>query len=71
MTDYILILRQLMEKYYKYNKAAILYNKNILFVDFKQAYDSIKRKQLWITLKNFGIPNKLVRLIQKCNEQTN
>jgi len=54
-----------MEKYYEYNK-----DLHTLFVDFKQAYDSINHEKLWITLRNFGIPDKLVRLVQMCNEQT-
>jgi len=31
----------------------------MLFVDFKQAYDSINREQLWIILKNIEIPRKV------------
>jgi len=38
-TDHI---HTLMEKYYEYNKDLHI----ILFVDFKQAYDSINREQL-------------------------
>jgi len=64
-TDYIYTQRQLMEKHYEYNK-----DLHMLYADFKQAYDSINREQLWITIRNFGIPDKLVRLIQICNEQT-
>lgn len=41
----------------------------MLFVDLTQEYDSINREQLLIALRNFRIPNKLVRLIQMCNEQ--
>jgi len=64
-TDYIHTLRQLMKKYYEYNK-----DLHMLFVDFKQAYDSINREQLWITLRNFGTPEKFVSLVHMCNEQT-
>lgn len=64
-TDHIYTLRQLMEKYYEYNKDLLM-----LFVDFEQANNSINREQLWTSLRNFGIPNKLVNLIQMCNEQT-
>jgi sorting nexin-29 len=63
-TDHIFTLGQLMEKYYEYNRD--LY---ILFVDFKQAYDSIDREQLWIALRNFRIPKKIVKLVEICNQQ--
>ncbi|XP_016657354.1 uncharacterized protein LOC107882852 [Acyrthosiphon pisum] len=63
--DHIFTIRQVMEKFYEYNK-----DLHILFVDFKQTYDSIDRDQLWITPTNFGIPRKLVRLVEICNQQT-
>jgi sorting nexin-29 len=62
-TDHILTIRQVMEKFYEYNK-----DLHILFVDFKQAYDSIDREILWT--RTFGIPRKLVRLVEICNQQT-
>jgi hypothetical protein len=34
------------------------------FIDFKKAYDSVKREVLYIILLGFGIPKKLVRLIK-------
>lgn len=33
-----------------------------LFIDFKAAYDSIVRVQLYEAVEEFGIPNKLIRL---------
>jgi hypothetical protein len=35
-----------------------------LFIDFKKAYDSIKREVLYSILLEFGMPKKLVRLIK-------
>jgi len=35
-----------------------------LFIDFKKAYDSVKREILYKILIEFGIPRKLVRLIK-------
>jgi hypothetical protein len=35
-----------------------------LFIDFKKAYDSIKREVLYNILLEFGIPKMLVRLIK-------
>lgn len=54
-----------MEKYYKYDKDLFM-----IFVDYKQAYDSINRQQLWIVLRNFKIPEKLFKMIEICNSNT-
>ena len=35
-------------------------------MDYRQAYDSIHRPSLWNILREFNIPEKLVRLIQAC-----
>lgn len=52
----------MMEKYYKHDKDLFM-----IFVDFKQAYDSIIRQQLWTTLRNFEIPEKLVKMVEFCS----
>ena len=36
---------------------------NQLFIDFKQAYDSINRDKLMLILEEFKIPRKLINLI--------
>jgi hypothetical protein len=36
-----------------------------LFVDFKKAYDSVRKEVLYNILIEFGIPLKLIRLIKK------
>jgi hypothetical protein len=41
-----------------------------LFIDFKKAYDSIKREVLYSILLEFGTPKKLVRLIKMCLNET-
>lgn len=35
-----------------------------MFIDFKQAYDSISREKLYEILREFNIPTKLVRIIK-------
>ena len=41
-----------------------------LFIDFKKAYDSVRREVLYNILIEFGIPMKLVRLITMCLTDT-
>lgn len=50
-SDLIFVLRQIAEKYYEFDRD--LY---IIFVDFKQAYNSIDREALWETLTELDIP---------------
>jgi hypothetical protein len=48
------------------------YNETVhqLFVDFKKAYDSIKREVLYDIVIKFGVLMKLVRLINMCLNET-
>jgi hypothetical protein len=41
-----------------------------LFIDFKKAYDSIKREVLYNILLEIDIPKKLVSLIKMCLNET-
>jgi len=41
-----------------------------LFIDFKKAYNSVRREVLYNILIEFGIPMKLVRLIKMCLAET-
>jgi hypothetical protein len=64
-TDQIFYIWQILEKKWEY-KGMI----HQLFIDFKKAYDSIKREVLYNILLEFGIPKKLVRLIKMCLNET-
>ena len=63
--DQIFILRQILEKYWEFNK-----DNWHVFVDFKQAYDSVHRESLWKILRYFNIPDKLIRLVKMCYSNT-
>jgi len=41
-----------------------------LFVDVKNAYDSVRREVLYNILIEFNVPMKLVRLIKICLNET-
>jgi hypothetical protein len=49
------------EKKWEYNKTV-----HQIFIDFKKAYDSVRRKVLYNILIDFGITTKFVRLIKMC-----
>jgi hypothetical protein len=63
--DQIFFIRQILEKKWEYNGMV-----HQLFIDFKKAYDSIKREVLYNILLEFGISKKLVRLIKMCLNET-
>ena len=54
-----------LRKKWEYNEA-----EHKLLVDFKKAYDSVKREVLYNILIEFGIPMKLVRIIKMCLTET-
>jgi hypothetical protein len=61
ITDQIICIRQILEKKWEYNETVI---------DFKKAYDSVRREILYNILIEFGVPMKLVRLIKMCLNET-
>jgi hypothetical protein len=48
------------------------YNETVhqLFIDFKKAYDSVRREVSYNILIEFGVPMKLVRLFKMCLNET-
>ena len=36
----------------------------LAFVDFEKTFDSLDRKVLWMLLRDYGIPEKIVRMIR-------
>jgi sorting nexin-29 len=64
-TDQIFYIRQILEKNWEYSGTV-----HQLFIDFKKAYNSIKREVLYNILLEFGVPKKLARLIKMCLNET-
>ena len=62
-SDHMFSIRQLIEKCYEFN-----IDHTHLFIDFKQAYDSIYRPSMWQIMHDFGIPKKLIKMTQVCME---
>ena len=64
-TDHIFCIRQILEKKWEYNEAV-----HQLFIDFKKAYDSVRREVLYNILIEIGIIMKMARLIRMCLSET-
>jgi hypothetical protein len=60
-TDQIFCIRQILEKKWEYNETV-----QQLFIDFKKAYDSLRRDVLYNVLVEFGVPMEVVRLVKLC-----
>jgi hypothetical protein len=59
--DQIFRIRQILEKKWEYNETV-----HQLFIDFKKAYDSVRRVVLYNIILEFGVPMILVSLIKMC-----
>jgi len=62
--DHIFYIRQILEIKWEYNEV------HQLFIDFKKAYDSVRREVLYKILIEFRIPRKPVRLIKMSLTET-
>jgi hypothetical protein len=60
-TEQVFSIHQIPDKKWEYNEKI-----QQIFIDFKKAYDSVRREVLYIILIWSGIPMKLVRLIKMC-----
>jgi sorting nexin-29 len=64
-TDQLIVVRQNAEKFWEYN-----IDLHQLFIDFRQAYDSINRRKMY-EIQEQGIPQKLIGLIRMTMTGTN
>jgi ribosomal protein L22 len=58
-------MKQILKKCYEYN-----IEMHVLFIDFKQAFDSVDRQKTMQILQELRIPNKLARLIKMTLQNT-
>jgi len=63
--DHIFCISQIFEKKWEYNEEV-----HQFFIDFKKAYDSVRREVLYKILIEFGIARKLVWLIKMSLTET-
>jgi hypothetical protein len=64
-TNQIFTLRQMLEKTKEFGIET-----HHLFIDFKSAYDPVRREQLYNAMSEFNIPNKLISLTRMTMENT-
>ena len=62
-TGQLLIIYSAFVKYLRKNGNQAV---NQLFMNFKKAYDLVRREVLYNILNEFGIPMKVVKLIKTC-----
>ena len=60
-TNHISWIHQILEEKMRKNEAVPQ-----LFIDFKKAYDSVRREVLYKIVVEFGIPTRLLRLTKLC-----
>ena len=58
-SDQIFALRQIVEQSHEWS-STVYAN----FIDFQKAFDTVNRPALWRVLANYGIPEKIIRLIR-------
>ncbi|XP_055548204.1 uncharacterized protein LOC129731867 [Wyeomyia smithii] len=58
-TDQMFTLRQILDKFREHNLQT-----HHLFIDFRAAYDTVKRNELWQIMLEHGFPTKLIKLIR-------
>ena len=57
--DQIATLRIIVEQTLEWNTSLYM-----VFIDFEKAFDSIDRNTLWKILRHYGVPEKIIKMIQ-------
>ena len=63
--EHIFILRNIIEQVVEWQ--ATLY---ITFVDFEKAFDSVHQESLWKSMESYGIPCKIIHMVQMLYEDS-
>ncbi|KAH0816760.1 hypothetical protein GEV33_006031 [Tenebrio molitor] len=63
--DQVFVLKQIMDNSIDQNSPLYM-----LFIDFKQAYDTIKREKVYEAMRQMGIGEKLIRLVRMTLKET-
>jgi hypothetical protein len=66
ITDQCFVVSQIFEKFFEFN-----IDIHCLFIDFKQAFDSLNRQKIYSILQKSGIPKKLIELVKMTLTNTN
>jgi hypothetical protein len=64
-TDHLFVMNQLIEKCYEFNQPFVC-----AFVDFTKAFDSVEHPYLLESLKDQGVPHKMLRILKKIYENS-
>ena len=64
-TDHIATLRIIIEQSIEWQSSLYL-----TFVDFEKAFDSLDRETIWKLMQHYGIPQKLINIIQHLYEDS-
>ncbi|VDP34546.1 unnamed protein product [Schistosoma mattheei] len=65
-TDQIATLRIIVEQSIEWNSSL-----HINFIDYEKAFDSVDRTALWKLLRHYGVPQKIVSIIQNSYDGLN
>lgn len=58
--EQIFVLRNIIEQ-----TVELQANLYINFIDFEKAFDSVHRESLWLIMRGYGIPSKLINLVKE------
>ena len=59
--------RNSLEKVWKHEKIPHKWKRGLIVklpIDFEKAFDSIHRESLWLIMRKYGIPDKIVRMVK-------